>query len=120
MQVLQTYAQFTPASGESATVTAPSYGGTFALPAVDSNNMALAITNAGPSAASLNFGTAANLTALPNMPGLFQVPAGVTLIVDGAAASLVGTATYVAAAPVPGGSVLTFERGTTSTLQLAG
>ncbi len=119
MQILQSYTQFSPASGESVTVAAPVTGGTFPLPAVDASNVALAVTNAGPSAVAVNLGTAATLPALAGMPGLFAVPAGATVLVTGPLASVVGAAIYFAVAPSPGGASLTLQRGTLATLLLA-
>ena len=119
MPTMQSIVQFTPASGEDVTVIAPVHGAVFALPAVDSANTALTVTNAGPAAVAVNFGTAATVPAQPNMPGLFTVQPSTTALVDGPLAAVVGTATYIAVAPSPGGAILTLQRGTATTLTLA-
>lgn len=117
---LSTLKSFSPAAGEDVSATIPTWGATVALPAVDVSNIAMSITNTGQGVARINFGTDATITARPDMPGLFAVEPGATVLVDGAAAGLVGTATYAAVAPGPGGCVLTFQRGSTGSLQVAG
>lgn len=121
MSRLAALTTFTPASGEDVSVFSPAQGGVFALPAVDGSNTAMSVSNTGMGDAFLNFGTSAEIPARADMTAsLFRVPAGATVLVDGAAASLVGTATYVAVAPTPGGCNLTFQRGSNGLLQVAG
>ena len=121
MALLASLTTFTPASGEAVTIFSPAQGGVFALPAVDGTNTAMSISNSGMGDAFLNFGTSATIPARADMvASLFRVPAGATVLVDGATASQVGTATYAGIAPTPGGCSLTFQRGTIGSLQVAG
>jgi len=120
MAILQSLTQSTPANGETVTLYVGPGGGTFAMPATDSGNTAVAITNSGNATASLDFGTVSTLPASAGMPGLFTVPVGQTVLVDGTAGTAAGTATYVSAAPQGGNAVLSVQRGTITTVQLAG
>ncbi len=116
MSALTASTQFVPAAGETVTIAVGPSGGVFNLPAVDANNTALAITNAGPAPWRLNFGTGASLPADAAMRGLFDVPAGATVLVDGALGAVAGTATLVAVVAPQGAANLVIQRGTIATI----
>ena len=113
---LTTFAPF----GDALTHHVPGHGGTFPMPPPDPANPVVVIENLGPSGASVVFGTSAAIRARHGGPGTFDIPAGVSVVVDGPSADMAADAVYVAVQPGPGGCVLKIQRGTTGTLRVAG
>lgn len=83
------------------------------LPALDSSNVSMIVENGASGALYINFGTSADMTANPSLPGCFVVPAGETVVVP--ASFSPGTATNAAIWSGGNGGMVTFTRGTLTT-----
>jgi hypothetical protein len=97
----------------------PSPGGVVALPAVDSGNVSLLVTNNGSQPAWFNLQNDSVIRGVTNSPGCFPIAPGASVLFAPSAPAdypntVASAATFASIASTPGGT-LTFTRGTVTT-----
>jgi hypothetical protein len=107
-QTLATQTTWTPAGTTGQLALSPPQSQAV-LPAVDSSNTAMVVTNGSSGPLYVMFGTGGAVTASPALAGCFIVPAGATAVVPDSFSP--GTAT-IAAIWSGGGGVVSITRGT--------